>query len=142
MKDEMWKAALAGLLHDVGKFAQRAGESGKHAGVGYEVLKEEPFKSLLPYDWFDDIGDATAYYHGGDTHKAIVKAVRVADWLAAGKRITGEWEKGDSKTTALVPIAARVELDQDTGDVNWGLPLGALDIRTPEVQNADGDVIY
>lgn len=134
MKEEVWKAALAGLLHDIGKFAQRAqvktGQS--HEGIGSKVLERADFRALIPYDWWDDVADAVAYHGGGDTHKRLVRIVRVADWLAAAERLKEARERGNPETTPLIPIAARVELDEDMPGGTWGFPLAALDIRMPD----------
>lgn len=129
--EETMKAALAGLLHDVGKFAQRAGTAGKHAEVGANIIEGE-FQSLWPPGWLDDIDDAVANHHGGDTHKSVVKAVRVADWLASAERAKGFTEQGRPNTTPLVPITARVELDRVFSE-DWSLPLQDLRIMPREL---------
>ncbi len=121
-----WIAALAGLLHDIGKFGQRAGlYSGRHTEIGVRLLEEGgSLGHLVPVAWQDDVGDAVAYHHGGDTHKAITQAVRVADWLAASERHVAPQEKRRPAEAPLIPITACLSLDGRPEKRDWGYPLG------------------
>jgi CRISPR-associated protein Csm1 len=128
IEERTLQAALAGLLHDIGKFAQRAGVlPGKHAEVGARVL-ENQLAELCPWSWREDIFDAVVNHHGGDTHKEIVKAVRVGDWLASADRRQGYPERKESSTTPLVPITTEVELSKEVGAISLRLPLTRLDL--------------
>jgi len=144
MNDEVWKAALAGLLHDIGKFAQRAqvGTGRNHEEIGASVLEQAEFEEIIPYDWWDDVTDAVAYHGGGDTHKRLVRIVRVADWLAAAERAKEERDTGNPDATPLIPIASRVELDKPISGGNWGFLLEALSIQTPADAARTSEVTY
>lgn len=147
----VYLAALAGLLHDVGKFAQRAGvDKGKHAAIGARLLEDgELLTHLVPPAWQDDVGDVVAYHHGGDTHKPVVQAVRVADWLAASERDTGEQGKQGPAATPLIPITARVSLNGSPSNGEWGYPLGKavegevlFPRQPPQVSQTDYDNLW
>lgn len=86
-------AALAGLLHDVGKFAQRAGERGSRT---WDTQAQQDFKylhALLTADFIDKyvppairipIKNAASNHHVPD-HR-LARAVALADRLSAGER--------------------------------------------------------
>ncbi|MBN1220826.1 MAG: type III-A CRISPR-associated protein Cas10/Csm1 [Anaerolineae bacterium] len=135
MREVVFKIALAGLLHDIGKFAQRREvRSRKHTIVGEEVL-QEVFSSLVPFDWRDDLGDVIKFHHSDkkeETGKPIVKAVIVADWLVSAERLSGHPEQSAPEVTGLIPVTATVELDREYQVTGWKFPLRALTIA-PEV---------
>ncbi len=141
MPENTFKVALAGLLHDIGKFAQRAGQEGKHTVVGQRVI-ESNFKSLWPPGWSDDIGDAVAGHHGTDTPKNIVKAVQVADWLTSARGEQGDSAQGDPKNSLLIPIAAKVALDKEGMEANWRLPLKSLNVSSLDEPVEKDDEAY
>lgn len=60
---DMLPVVLAALLHDLGKFWQRAGRPGAHTEASAAIVDE--FSSLFPYDWHDDIRDGAGNHHGG-----------------------------------------------------------------------------
>jgi CRISPR/Cas system-associated protein Cas10 (large subunit of type III CRISPR-Cas system) len=45
--EEFYTIVLAGLLHDIGKFWQRAGEKGNHSELGVRFIDE--FKDQFPF---------------------------------------------------------------------------------------------
>lgn len=136
MDDKVFQAALAGLLHDVGKFAQRQEtKTRRHTIVGEEAFRKI-FAALIPFAWQDDIGDAIKFHHSNkpeETSKDIVKAVTVADWLASAERLDGHPEQVDPNVTPLLPITARVELDAEFDDRTWAFPLGRLGLERDEL---------
>jgi CRISPR-associated protein Csm1 len=136
MNNEIFKAALAGLLHDVGKFAQRREVKVRsHTVVGSEIFAQV-FEQIIPFNWQDDIGDVIRFHHSknpNETEKEIVKAVIVADWLASAERLDGHPEKIDPKNTPLLPITARVELDINQIEQNWGFPLLPLSTKEGDI---------
>lgn len=144
-RDIVYLAALAGLLHDVGKFAQRKQEESrlKHTQAGEALLADRVglLAHLVPPGWQDDIGDVVKYHHGSDTHKDIVKQVQLADWIAASERQTAPQDQGQAAATPLIPIMAEVTLqpaDPPAGGKpggGWGysLRIGAEGIPFPRL---------
>lgn len=90
IKPEVWQAALAGLLHDVGKFAQRGAERGSLEGKDaaqmygryHAMLTADFLKSILPFG--DEVRLPAANHHLPHSH--LDWAVKAADVLAAGER--------------------------------------------------------
>jgi CRISPR-associated protein Csm1 len=102
MEDSVLTAALAGLLHDIGKFAQRAGgqvssewsEGKTKTDFGYQhALHSWHFvNKFVPKEW--GIGTLAAFHHRPQT--PAQKRIRLADQLSAAERDTGE-ERDDSE---------------------------------------------
>lgn len=90
MKHNVIEAALAGLLHDVGKFAQRGAERGtleskdavKMYGRYHAMLTADFLKDFLPFD--DNVRLPAANHHVPQSQLDWV--VKVADVLSAGER--------------------------------------------------------
>jgi len=92
MDDKVFQAALAGLLHDVGKFAQRAGELGSRT---WDSESERDYKyqhalysgdfveKYVPKQWQTGLS-GPARHHRPQTHHDRV--VALADHLSAGER--------------------------------------------------------
>lgn len=93
MKDDIFKAALAGLLHDVGKFAQRAAE-GKHIQWDDEAKNEFKYDhavhtdkvvgEIMPKQWRAEVRAAAGRHHKPQSH--LDRVVALADHLSAGER--------------------------------------------------------
>lgn len=139
-REQVYLAALAGLLHDVGKFAQRTSEERqKHSDVGEKLVTPNSglLAHLIPLQWEDDIGDVVKFHHGGDDHKELVRRVRLADWLAASERQTAIQGQGEAAHTPLIPITAEVTLGSKSTNYNalqWGylLPASEADVPFPQ----------
>ncbi|MBU1207733.1 MAG: type III-A CRISPR-associated protein Cas10/Csm1 [Proteobacteria bacterium] len=126
MSEETTKIALAALLHDIGKFWQRAGRPGSHAEASAAFVDE--FKHLFPYEWLDDLRDGTGNHHN-PARKEIEKIVRIADWLASTERVEELGiSQSDPERTPLIPIAAKVEFREEKPKnwKDWGYRLKAL----------------
>lgn len=95
-KNDVWSAALAGLLHDIGKFALRAGASSSRAwdaaakqefGYRHALLTGEFIERHLPAAWREHVR-AAAYHHRprskGDCW------VQLADHLASSEQVEDE----------------------------------------------------
>lgn len=128
MEDKVFQAALAGLLHDIGKFRQRADRKGCHTELGVELFRNE-FKSLLPQDWLEDISDTVLNHHHDQASKEIVQVVSVADWLASAEQMTGQPNQPVSQNTPLMPITAQVLLDKPEAEQEWNLPIKELSLN-------------
>jgi CRISPR-associated protein Csm1 len=117
MNEETIKVALAALLHDIGKFWQRAGKPGEHAEASAAFVDE--FRHLFPYDWLDDIRDSVGNHHK-PAKKDIEKIVKIADRLASAEREQGEPDipRQDPDKTPLIPVLARVEFREEKPK-NW-----------------------
>ncbi len=93
MNDNVFKAALAGLLHDIGKFAQRAAE-GTHIQWDDEAKKEFKYQhalhtdqvvaQIVPDQWREAVRAAAGRHHKPQTH--LDRVVTMADRLSAGER--------------------------------------------------------
>lgn len=90
MEEKVLMAALAGLLHDVGKFAQRGAEKGglegKDAAQMYgryhAMLTDDFLKEILPFG--DDVRLPAANHHVPQSKMDWV--IKAADVLSAGER--------------------------------------------------------
>ncbi len=130
-KDEVYLAALAGLLHDVGKVGQRAGERGS---ADRETAKRDfgHYHALLTYDVIpkltaaldNDIGvivrHAAGYHHRPQNDMGAL--VQLADHLSAGERDEDE----DNRVPYLESIFARIGGGEPQAKKSY-LPLAALD---------------
>ncbi|MBT9142118.1 MAG: CRISPR-associated protein Cas10/Csm1 [Syntrophomonadaceae bacterium] len=124
----MLEVALAGAIHDWGKFAQRTHLwKGTHAEIGATLVDE--FKDLFPYDWLDDLRDAVGDHHGGRSEKEIVKVVRIADRLASKERRSRDFPKMDPACTPLIPVFATVEIRSKPSSDLWGYHLNPLSLN-------------
>lgn len=121
------RVAVAGFVHDLGKFRQRCGISGSHAEIGAALVDE--FAQLFPYDWLDDLRDVAGNHHR-PPRKDIEKLVKLADWLASGERVTAEGLlRLEPSEAALVPVTSRVELFRDRPHEDWGYALHTLGLE-------------
>ncbi len=104
-QEHIYLTALAGLLHDAGKFAQRAEwQKGDHAEIGGEVVRR-----YVPAPWraslYPVMGHHDKPLSGYDT-----KVVALADRLSAGERADEDREQPKQ----LLAIFCRLEtLDKD-----------------------------
>ncbi len=118
-QDRVYLAALAGLLHDIGKFAQRAGwMGGKHAEVGGEFVRK-----YVPEPWRAHLFPVMAHHDEPlPTHEA--KIIALADRLSAGERVPAE----EAQPQQLLSIFCRVTADkQRAAEHYW--PLERLEMR-------------
>ena len=145
--DQVFLAALAGLLHDIGKFALRAGEGAsrlwddaaqrdykyKHA-----LLSEDFVQKYVPEAWQGRIKLAVGGHH--TPHDRLAAAVALADRLSAGERadpLPNE-EKRDNHPAQLLSIFSDVRLhaaDNEIKQVYW--PLRALELSDKSLFPAD-----
>ena len=118
-EEARWFAALAGLLHDIGKLAQRAGwMKGKHTEVGAEFVHQ-----VVPERWRGELY-AVAGHHEHPLAGRRNRVIALADRLSAAER--DESEAGGTKQ--LVAILGRMAIEgQRPSKQVWPLKPLALD---------------
>jgi CRISPR-associated protein Csm1 len=134
MDDHVLNAALAGLLHDIGKFAQRADiglseewdqeVKSRLYGTGYEhALYSGDFAKLYVPEAFNPLLSA-AYHHAPKTE--LDRLIQLADRLAAGERDVDRTRHPKQ----LQSIFCRVKLnDQTSSPAKRFYPLAALALK-------------
>ena len=100
IREDIYLAALAGLLHDIGKFAQRAGEHpGKHAEVGADVARR-----YVPKPWREHLYPIMAH-HDSVLLDLDTKRITLADRLSASERV----DEDGTQPRQLLSILTRLE---------------------------------
>ncbi len=130
MNEELGRIALAGLLHDIGKFGQRAGETAEgrkgHASVGEKFVN-----AYVPKNWQPAVSGAVAWHHGdpeGRAHELFpVLVVRAADRLSAGEREQIEEEEHGRHPPQMVSPFASLVHPYGELPKSW-LPLESLSL--------------
>ncbi len=145
------KAALAGLLHDIGKFWQRAGNEAR--GPGYESFGPEDYgqhgahatwsaafvEHYVPQS-LRDVGYAVLYHHKPQDH--LSKIVALADRLASGERA----DETDKQPRNLLSVFCQIGEDDPSRPEPAYYPLRplVLDEATifPSEQTEDDAAAY
>lgn len=108
MEHTVFVTAAAGLLHDIGKFAFRAGEQPKmgweqaerEAGYAHAQKSWEVVQEMVPAVWVEELRAILYHHHlaGATKERAVdpVLAYRLAlaDWLSSGEREEKPEEEG------------------------------------------------
>ncbi len=102
IKEETLQAALAGLLHDIGKFAQRAKRPGKHTEVGGNIVNE-----IVPPAWRSFMYPVMGH-HDKPLIDRLTKVVALSDRLSAGERADEDTEQ----PRQLLSIFCRLQIKQ------------------------------
>ena len=131
---QVYLAALAGLLHDVGKFAQRAGwQSGTHTEIGGEFVRQ-----YVPEQWREHLYPVMGHHDKPLTGQAT-KVVALADRLSAGERE----EKQTAQPKQLLSIFCRLESDGGKAPEERYWPLKPLALQDNVIFPGDeGDADY
>jgi len=141
--NNVYLAALGGLLHDVGKFTGRAAVGrgvsftpDEQKGIGYRHAEDSQtfVDTYVPQSLRPGLG-VVRYHHrpaNAPTDDPAIRAhahlVCLADWWAAGERQTQSPQQAGSREAALTPILYRVRLEEPVPDPDWGHRLSALQI--------------
>ncbi len=116
MTPNAWVVAMAGLLHDIGKFRQRArwSERRNHQYHGHQWVCDR----ILPHLTFLDVqaryqvAQAVLRHHEEGAYERDLRVVRLADGLASGERVRRQEEGvGDPSTELLLPVFSYLVLD-------------------------------
>jgi len=137
MEERVWNAALAGLLHDIGKFAQRAGILGsrswdetaqKDFKYYHAVLTADFIDKYVPEPWRVPIKNAAGNHHRPSNR--IEWALALADHLSAGERADLPSEARAAQPKQLLSIFCSLTSDghKTPQDVYW--PLNVLDFHS------------
>jgi len=130
MQEEVLKAALAGLLHDIGKFAQRAGEGTTRIWDGeaqgeyryQHALHSADFAArFVPTQWREGLSGPARHHRPVFPQDRIVA---LADRLSAGERS----DAGEREPSRLLSIFCRVQADGQEPPAHRYLPLRALGV--------------
>jgi CRISPR-associated protein Csm1 len=129
---QSYRAALAGVLYNLGAFARWAqvvAESPSDVAAG--LLGEQgALRHWVPADWQDDVAPILAEPHNAEATTALAQAVCVADWLVASECAPEPLVRSALGATPRIPVTAGLSLDEpsETAEgepaVLWGYPLG------------------
>jgi len=144
MRDEVIQAALAGLLHDIGKLAQRAGETPSlRESDEYKVhalLSSDFVKNFVPDHLSKGLFGVLAHHAPKDDAS---RRIQIADHLAARERRTEAEEAEDPKEARLISIFTNIHLKEPPPENKKHrlAPLSTENKNTYPVENKDRDYI-
>jgi len=129
-KQRIYLTALAGLLHDIGKFGQRTGKAGTHGSKNHPAVGDNFVNQHVPRQWRGAMAPV-GWHHGDPEHRGRldglglpVKIVALADRLSAGER--EELEKDSARPKRLSSIFSRINLGDKEESRPIYLPLKPL----------------
>jgi len=107
--------ALAGLLHDIGKFGQRAGETGAGGKKDHPAVGDKFVNQHVPTKWHGSLAPV-AWHHGDPESKRLpelvpVRIVALADRLSAGER--EKLEEDPARPQQMLSVFSRLKLKED-----------------------------
>jgi CRISPR-associated protein Csm1 len=117
---ERHAVGLAALLHDIGKFQQRAewGSYVSHQELGARWCEQPYFQQVFG----SDLAEAVRHHHNrnfprtNEQRTRLYQLVQLADHLAAGERETETRPQEEPPQSRLVSIFARIPLGWQAGD--------------------------
>jgi len=137
--ERVYLAALAGLLHDLGKLAQRAGERGSRIwpdaearrdyGYYHALLSADVAQKVVPEPWRDPVALAAGGHHRPGSDLAAL--VQLADHLSAAEREEDE----DNRVPYLRSVFSLLKGYDDRPAY---LPLAILDPASDSIYPQEG----
>lgn len=136
MADQVYLAALAGLLHDIGKFAQRAGETAtriwddeakKDFKYKHALLSADVVERIVPAAWRIAVKNAVSAHHRADRREQY--ALMLADHLSAGERADPTEDDPTTFPRQLLSIFCSVILEGQKAPQDLYWPLEILDFN-------------
>ncbi|HID08013.1 MAG TPA: HD domain-containing protein, partial [Armatimonadetes bacterium] len=133
MQNDAHIITLAGLLHDIGKFRQRALwklERKRHSDHGAEWFSDALLNRLHILNDADRIVDIIRRHHEPNPYERDLRILQIADQLASGERIECESEeRGDPHKEPLLSIFADVRLpDREPCGGDWAYDISQLQL--------------
>ncbi len=130
-KEQIYKAALAGLLHDIGKFGQRAGEVGTDGKKDHPAVGDRFVSQHVPGKWRGALAPVGWHHVDPDTRRLPdllpVRIVALADRLSAGER---DQQEKEDRPQQMISIFSRIGLNGDTRNQRLSyLPLAKLELE-------------
>ncbi len=146
MNEKTCLIALAGLLHDIGKFALRAGEGGTRlwdaqaqADYGYKhaLLTADFVDKWVPSQWKGPVLSAAGRHHRPATLGD--RAVQLADHLSAGERSdpTDDLKPQQTHPQRLLSVFCLINADGGALKARGYWPLAALAMRQDAIFPTD-----
>lgn len=133
VKEDVYLAALAGLLHDVGKFTGRAGVGAKvddqdvqkEASYWHAEYSQTFVDDYVPKSLRAGLG-AVRYHHKpgnvlteSSEIQALCHLVWLADGWSAGEHATGSSERSPANHTSLTPVLSKLRLVDGPSEQTW-----------------------
>ena len=151
MREEVYKAALAGLLHDVGKLGRLAGEFAQgpyaHAFVGdrfvHQHVPEQWRAAMAPVSWHhgrEEEENGKKKWKRVEEQELRVKIVALADRLSSGERETHQ--EDTPRTKQLLSVFGRVHVPEDPAKDTGERPWRARAYFAPSRLELSRDVIF
>ncbi len=151
MRDEVIQAALAGLLHDIGKLAQRAGQNPeriwddqakKDFGYYHAALTDYFLQQIVPKRWLPLIRGMTTNHHRPLSTQDWI--IALADRLSASERADPTDDTRAAQPKQLQSILSLVHEEGNSSPAESYLPLKPLalgkDTLFPGAKQPDAEV--
>ncbi len=152
MNEHVYRSALAGLLHDIGKVAVRAGERGSRIwddearrdfGYFHALLTADFVDRCAPEPWRAQVKNLAGNHHRPNSRQEQV--IALADHLSAGERAdpTDAADPRAAQPQQLLSIFCSLRADDQDAPQPLYLPLAPLridaDVLRPGAQQKDDE---